>query len=189
MTFTLFPLQLAVLKLVSVLFLILVFAPRVAPSDGAAQSLLNCAIEVSAPESWGEALRNTASAYARSFWTVFRVAFPLMILAAVLGAFAVELIPQGTLVSNVSFLGVVAVAIVSAFLPVPMAFDVAIAYILMAHGVPLAYVATILCTLGIVSVFSLSVVGKTISWRVAAATYGVVVVLGVVAGIVVRTLG
>jgi len=32
-------------------------------------------------------------------------------------------------------------------------------------------------------------VGKTISWRVAAATYGTVVVLGTVAGVLVRTLG
>ena len=70
-------------------------------------------------------------------------------------------------------------------MPVPMAFDVAIAYILMAHGVPLPYVASILCTLGIISVYSLSVVGKTISWRVAAATYGVVVALGIVAGLAV----
>jgi hypothetical protein len=69
---------------------------------------------------------------------------------------------------------------------VPMAFDVAIAYIAMAKGVPLAYVATLLCTLGIVSVFSLSVIGKTISWRVAAAAYATVVILGALAGVMVR---
>ena len=46
-----------------------------------------------------------------------------------------------------------------------MAFDVAVAYIAMTKGVPLPYVVTILCTLGIISVFSLSVVGKSISWK------------------------
>jgi hypothetical protein len=55
--------------------------------------------------------------------------------------------------------GIILVALVGAFLPVPMAFDVAIAYIAMTKGAPLPYVVTILCTLGIVSVFSLSVVG------------------------------
>lgn len=55
-----------------------------------------------------------------------------------------------------------------------MAFDVAIAYIAVTKGVPLHYVVTILCTLGIISVFSLSVVGKTISWKVAAAAYATV---------------
>jgi hypothetical protein len=70
-----------------------------------------------------------------------------------------------------------------------MAFDVAIAYILMARGVPLPYVAAILCTLGIISVYSLSVVGKTISWKIAGATYAVVVLVGIVAGVAARTLG
>lgn len=135
------------------------------------------------------ALIETARSYLRSFWLVFRAAFPLMILAAVLGAFAVELIPQQALIAKVSVLGIVVVSIISVFLPVPMAFDVAIAYILMAHGVPLPYVAVILCTLGIISVYSLSVIGNTISWRTAAATYGAVVAIGIVAGIAVRFLG
>lgn len=86
-----------------------------------------------------------------------------MILAAVLGAFAVELIPQQALTGQVSVIEIVAVALIAAFLPVPMAFDVAIAFILMAHGTPLPYVTAILCTLGIISVYSLAVVGRTIS--------------------------
>jgi len=32
-------------------------------------------------------------------------------------------------------------------------------------------------------------VGKTISWKIAAATYSVVVLLGIVAGVAVRALG
>jgi uncharacterized membrane protein YraQ (UPF0718 family) len=111
-----------------------------------------------------------------------------MILAAVLGAAMVELIPQQALVRPVSVIGIVVVALISAFLPVPMAFDVAIAYIVMAQGVPLPYVAAILCTLGIISVYSLSVMGKTISWRLAAATYSAVVCLGIAAGLVARVL-
>ena len=46
----------------------------------------------------------------------------------------------------------------------------------------------ILCTLGVVSVYSLAVVGKTISWKIAGATYSVVVLLGIVAGLAVHTL-
>ena len=48
---------------------------------------------------------------------------------------------------------------------------------------------TILCTLGIISVFSLSVVGKTISWKIASATYATVAALGTLAGLLTRTLG
>ena len=59
----------------------------------------------------------------------------------------------------------------------------------MTKGVPLPYVVTVLCTLGIISVFSLSVVGKTISWKVAAAAYATVAALGTLAGLLTRTLG
>jgi uncharacterized membrane protein YraQ (UPF0718 family) len=131
---------------------------------------------------------SVARSYAKSFWIVFRLAFPLMILAAVLGAFAVELIPPQALTGQASVLGIVAVALIAAFLPVPMAFDVAIAFILMAHGTPLPYVAAILCTLGIISVYSLSVVGKTISWKIAGAIYAAVVCLGIFAGLIARSM-
>ena len=133
-------------------------------------------------------MMSVARSYAKSFWIVFRLAFPLMILAAVLGAFAVELIPPQALTGQASVLGIVAVALIAAFLPVPMAFDVAIAFILMAHGTPLPYVAAILCTLGIISVYSLSVVGKTISWKIAGAIYAAVVCLGIFAGLIARSM-
>jgi len=48
------------------------------------------------------------------------------------------------------------------------------------------YVVAILCTLGIISVFSLSVLGKTISWRLAGAAYATVSALAVVAGVIAR---
>ena len=189
MTFALFPLPLALLKLATVLFLIFGFVPMISRRESSGEPALNLTIDVPASETWWQALTATARSYVKAFWNVFRVAFPLMILAAALGALAVELIPQSALTTPVSLAGIVVVALVSAFLPVPMAFDVAIAYILMARGVPVPYVAVILCTLGIISVYSLSVVGKTISWRIATATYGVVAFLGIVAGVAARTLG
>jgi len=189
MTFALFPLPVALLKLATVLFLILVFAPAVASRQQAVSSPITCPIEIPVAETWAQALAGTARSYLKSFWYVFRVAFPLMILAAVLGALFIELLPQQALFAQVTIGGIILVALVAAFLPVPMAFDVAIAYIAMAKGVPLPYVVTILCTLGIISVFSLSVVGKTISWKVAGAAYATVAALGTLAGLLARTLG
>jgi len=187
MTFVLFPLPIALLKLASVLFLIFVFVPLVTARQSRNQQIAGV-IDVPVAETWTQSLGHTLFAYAKSFWYVFRVAFPLMILAAGLGALVVELVPQQGLVTQASVAGIVLVAIVSAFLPVPMAFDVAIAYIAMARGVPMPYVAAILCTLGIVSVYSLSVVGKTISWRLAAYAYGSVVALGIVVAMITRGL-
>jgi hypothetical protein len=188
MTFALFPASVAVLKLATVLFLILVFAPAVSSRPEAGVAMVSCPIEIPSTETWAQALSAMARSYAKSFWYVFRVAFPLMILAAALGALVVEVLPQQTLLAPVTIGGIVLVALVGAFLPVPMAFDVAIAYIAMTKGVPLPYVVTILCTLGIVSVFSLSVIGKTVSWKVAGAAYGTVAILGTLAGVLTRML-
>jgi len=188
MTFALFPMSVALLKLATVLFLIFVFAPMAATRASADAATIACPIEIPVSETWSLAFVGIARSYAKSFWYVFRIALPLMLLAAVLGAFVVELLPQQALFAPVTVIGIVAVALVAALLPVPMAFDVAVAYIAMAKGVPLPYVVTILCTLGIISVYSLSIVGKSISWRLAAAAYATVVALGTVAGLIARTL-
>jgi hypothetical protein len=189
MTFALFPLPVALLKLATVLFLILIFAPAVASRQQEPVPSVVCPIEIPVSETWTQALVGTVRSFVKSFWYVFRVAFPLMILAAVLGALFIEILPQQALFAPVTIAGIIAVALVAAFLPVPMAFDVAIAYIAMVKGVPLPYVVTVLCTLGIISVFSLSVVGKTISWKVAGAAYAMVVALGTVAGLLTRYFG
>ncbi len=185
MTFVLFPVSVALLKLFTVLFLIFVFVPFVSRRQGASAPI-ECVIELPVSETWGQALITTIGSYFKNFWYIARVALPLMILAAFLGALVIELLPAKALFVPVSLLGIVAVAIVSSFLPVPMAFDVAIAYILMAKGVPLPYCVTILCTLGIVSVFSLLIVGKTASWKIAGAAYATTVALGTAAGLIAR---
>src|ERR1700722_8621196 len=191
MTFVLFPMHIALLKIGTVLLLIFVFAPAMAgraKANNVAREF-SSGVEFVLEETWAQALMGSLKSYAKSFWYVFRLAFPLMILAAFLGALVIELLPPQAFMANVSILGIILVALVAAFLPVPMAFDVAIAYIVMTKGAPMPYVVTILCTLGIISVFSLAVVGKTISWRVAAAAYASVVALGAAAGILTKVLG
>jgi hypothetical protein len=188
MTFALFPASVALVKLATVLFLILVFAPLVASRQQPQAVDIVCPIDLSDSESWAQAFLGVARAYAKSFWYVFRVAFPLMLLAALLGAVVIELLPAQALSAQVTLGGIILVALVASFLPVPMAFDVAIAYVAMTRGVPLPYVVTILCTLGIVSVYSLSIVGKSISWKVAAFAYATVVMLGTIAGVIARTM-
>jgi uncharacterized membrane protein YraQ (UPF0718 family) len=177
MTFALFP---------TVLLLILVFAPAVT-SRNQPQAAVACPIQIPVCETWPQAFAAVARSFGLSFWYVFRIALPFMLLAAVLGALVVELLPPQALLAPVTVGGIVLVALVSAFLPVPMAFDVAIAYIAMSRGVPLPYVVTILCTLGIISVYALSIVGKSVSWKVAAAAYSVAA-LGTIAGLLTRAL-
>jgi uncharacterized membrane protein YraQ (UPF0718 family) len=187
MTFVLFPTSVALLKLFTVLFLIFVFVPLVSRKPDSSIPI-ECPIELPVSETWGQAFTATLRSYFKNFWYIARVALPLMLLAAFLGAFVIEILPAQALFVPVSIFGILTVAIVSSFLPVPMAFDVAIAYILTAKGVPLPYCVTILCTLGIISVFSLSIVGKTVSWRIAGAAYATTVALGTGAGLITRVL-
>jgi uncharacterized membrane protein YraQ (UPF0718 family) len=188
MTLALFPLPIVALKFATVLLLIFVFAPYIA-SRGAQSAPgvdASCAVSIESTETWAQTLLSTLKCYAKSFWVVFRVGFPLMLLAAVLGALVIELVPLAAINAPVSIVGLVLVALIGAFLPVPMAFDVVIAYVAMTRGVPLPYVAVLLCTLGIYSVYSLTVLGKTISWKTATAAYAAVAFLGVCAGAFVR---
>ena len=186
MAFALFPLPVVGLKLATMVIMIFVFAPLVAArmAGPAIVSAGQCAIEMPASATWGQAFAIAAKSYAKSFWHVARVGLPLMLLAAVLGALAVETIPQSGLHTPATVGGILLVALAGTFLPVPMAFDVVIAYVAMSRGVALPYVVTILCTLGIYSVYSFLVVGKTISWKIAAAAGGAVAALGAIAGIV-----
>ena len=48
--------------------------------------MIACPIELSVSETWTQAFLGFARSYARSFWYVFRVVFPLMLVAALLGA-------------------------------------------------------------------------------------------------------
>jgi uncharacterized membrane protein YraQ (UPF0718 family) len=111
---------------------------------------------------------------------------PWMLLAALLGAIAVELIPAYGTHLSVSVLGVVAVAILGTLLPVPMAFDVGLAWILFRSGVPTPYVAALLCTLGLVSVYSLFALGQQLGRAVPVRLAAVTAAIGVTAGLLIR---
>jgi hypothetical protein len=55
-------------------------------------------------------------------------------------------------------------------------------------GVPLPYVAAMLCTLGAYSVYSFLVTGRSISWKTAASVYAGVCATGIIAAIVTATV-
>ncbi len=125
----------------------------------------------------------TIRQYGKNLLRLAATTIPFMILAALLGAIVAELIPSQAIPMHVSLVGMVLVALAGAFLPVPMAFDVAAAFILMSRGVPMPYVVTLLCTLGAFSVYPMLIVGRTMSWKTAARVFGAVMALGILAGL------
>ena len=179
MAFVLFPLPLALSRIV-VPLLLLALLPWLVPETTTPFAPL--VLRVAQPS----VMRRLTAFFAVYFKNLLRLTLmtlPWMLLAALLGALAAELIPAyGTRVP-VSILGIIAVALLGTLLPVPMALDVALAYVLYRSGVPVPYVAALLCTLGPVSVYSLSALsrqlGRTVSLRLAAVT----AVLGALAGL------
>ena len=178
MMFALFPFPVALLRLATPVVLIALvpwLTRRVQPID------VSCDVPQSA--GW---LRPTADAFKQYFVNLGKLALttvPLMILAGVLGALLVELAPARDIPTSVSVVGIVLLALIGAFLPVPIAFDVAASFLLLSRGVPLPYVVTLLCTLGACSVYSVLILGRTISWKTALSVYGAVALVGAVAGL------
>lgn len=176
MVFVLFPPGIALLRL-SVPLVLLALVPWLA---GQTKPV---AVKCELPSAgWLVPATGTLKQYSRNLARLAATTIPFMVLAALLGALLAELVPSQAIPTHVTLLGIVLVALAGAFLPVPMAFDVAAAFILMTRGVPMPYVVTLLCTLGAFSIYPMLIVGRTMSWRTAARVFAAVTVLGVLAG-------
>jgi uncharacterized membrane protein YraQ (UPF0718 family) len=184
--FSLFPMQLALLKIGLTLALLFLLLPRLAAATRKAPIVARES-SLGIEESWTSAAMFTATSFLKSLWYLLRTSLPLMLLAALLGALCIQLLPHSWIPTHVTFLGILFVSVIGTFLPVPMAFDVFASYIALRSGVPVPYVAAMLCTLGAYSVYSFLVTGRSISWKTAASIYAAVCVTGILAAIATAT--
>jgi uncharacterized membrane protein YraQ (UPF0718 family) len=179
MAFSLFPLPIALTRL-AVPLVLLALVPLIAPTR-------NAGLDIQLPAAGGRGVAQdagmTVARFLKNLARIASITVPLMLLAAFLGAVTAEALPAHDIPATASLVGIVLIALVGTFLPVPMAFDVALAFVLMTRGVPLPYVVTLLCTLGAFSIFPFLIVGRSLSWRTATAMFAVVMSVGIVAGI------
>lgn len=208
MLFSLFPLHLALLKIGATLAFILVVIPLLSRflfqhERDARASLAESSVEpdasatasaqpqpIEAMHSWSTALAWTLAQFARRLWTIGRVTVPLMLLAGLLGATLLTLLPWESLVWHLQSLSwwqkglsLGGLALIGLFVPVPMAFDVFLSYSLLSAGLPARDVMVLLFTLGIFSVYSFSIVGRFISWRVAVVLSATLAAFGAGSGV------
>lgn len=198
MTFSLFPVQLGLIKLGLSLAFLLITLPWLAhrfpdapqPSrQGLAGDMddLSCVMPTPVPrtnESWREVFESTGSALFANAWYLVRLTVPLMIAAGFLGAAITSAIPVGDLPAvDVSIVGMLLFVTVGLLLPMPIVFDVMLSQALYAAGLPLPYVACLLFTLGVHSVFSFAVVAKMHSLHLASTVFLVLMVLGLMSGV------
>ncbi len=192
MAFALLPLPIAIIRLAAPLlllalipFLVRRLVPAASLSGDAHQANSVCAIAaVGIPAR--SFLKEGLGVFRDYFLNLGKLALrtvPWMILAGLLGAVAAELLPATAIPAHVTVLGVLTLALIGTFLPVPIAFDVALAFLLLTRGVPAPYAATLACTLGAFSIYPLFIVGRSLSWRVACSVFEAVVIVGMLAGL------
>ena len=126
-------------------------------------------------DSWGKAGAWLAKTFGRNLLFIIAITVPLMILAGVLGSILVTMFdwndfrraigaPRSEVMILLAMIGIAALGIV---LPVPIAFDVILAVILINAGWPVKYVMTLMVALGCFSIYSYMIVGRAVSWKIA----------------------
>lgn len=168
--FVLFPWRLAAMRVIAPLLILLVLPLLVREKTTIP--------EIISLDKWekpvGNRLKEIALAFLRNLFRLTILTLPWMVLAALIGGFTTEMIPVYGTRLPVSILGVCFVAALGTLLPVPMAFDVVLAWVLYHAGIPACYVVALLCTLGPVSAYSLFALGQqlgsTVPLRLAIAT-------------------
>lgn len=178
MAIALLPWHIAAARILAPLGLLLLLPVLVKEREPAVKTITLAAT----PEPWPGRIGALAYSYGQNLVRLTLLTLPWMLLAAVLGALAVQLIPSYATAIPATALGVIAVAVMGTLLPVPMAFDVALAWVLYRAGVPLPYVAALACTLGVVSVYSLFAVGQQLGRAVPLRLAGAAAGLGCLAG-------
>ncbi|OAN73549.1 hypothetical protein A8B78_18310 [Jannaschia sp. EhC01] len=196
MTLALFPLHVAAIKIALVFVLLLVVIPvlvRLFPGELHAPEPISVTvapeIEWPAPSTWAGTLVWLFGALWRSAVYVLIRMVPLMLLAGLLGAIAINLLPWEQLNDLLPthhrpmiLAAMVCIALFGLFLPVPIAFDVIIVAILIVAGLPMKYAATLLFVLGAFSVFSFFVLWSSGARKLSVALALSISGLGVVAG-------
>ena len=186
MLFSIFPFYMAMLKLGATFVLVLLIVPFLSRKDlnRAKQAVAAAAEEICEvkldTDSWNGAFKSAARDYWKNFSYIFIRTFPLMLLAGLLGALAAHLWSLEKLIGMEPNLRTLAVmSFMGTFMPLPIAFDLMLAQVLMMSRLADGLVMTLLFTLGTFSIYSALIVYRTFSLKVALQLYGIVVLLGI----------
>ena len=209
MLFSLMPVYMAITKVSMTLLFLLVFVPLLSryifkdqlvarnitlPGSGSYAPDTGIGREITFDEpSWTGAIRWVLQRYITNLFYIIRLTVPLMLLAGFMGAVVITLFPwqemAGLFEGNQWYMavsGALVIAAIGLFLPVPIAFDVAIVTALLAAGIPPGYAMILLFTLGVFSIYSFFIVWGAISGKVAFVLSGVLLLLGILSGVVVE---
>jgi uncharacterized membrane protein YraQ (UPF0718 family) len=197
MTFMALPLAMTVTKYAILLLVILVVVPSLIrwlerdkplPVFAVGDEGASCAIKLPPPEDCQERFTTVFGELARDFskhvWMLLKPTVTLMLLASVLSAALLVLIPWESLLSEVTPLRLGLVSLIAVFMPVPIALDVMFAAQLQQQGVPAGYVMLFAMTLGTYSIIPSIYLWREVSRPLAVLLFVFFLLLGWVLGLV-----
>ena len=204
MTFSLLPFHLAVIKLVGVFVFVLLIIPFLVnrfttqsidshiKADNLQKEIPNHPLSNNSIEecelpsnNWIQAINLVSTNFLNNLWAIVKATLPLMILAGLLGAMVIEGISFASIAeSQNSLLALIAVSIIGAFLPVPIAFDIIIVTTLLAAGFPVGLSMALLFSLGIFSIYPAMVIARNVSAKLSLAMLAGVVGVSCISGLI-----
>ncbi len=200
MSFTLLPWEMALSKLIAT-FIILLSIPfiikfllnknnlkpiPITPQNYFTQNINSCPIErqLDINESFIDAVIATIQDFIKNLYFIVKFALPLMLLAGFLGALVLEIVPFNLFENtHASILLIIACALISTILPVPIAFDVIIVMALLSSGIDKGIATVLLLSLGIYSIYPAFVIARYISLRLSLSIALIVIILSSIFGI------
>ncbi len=135
-------------------------------------------------EGWATTFGSLAGDFGRNIWMLLKPTLTLMLLASVVSATVLTLVPWNALLSEVTPWNLAVVGIVAVFMPVPMALDVMFAGQLQQQGVPAGYVMLFAMTLGTYSIIPSIYLWREVSRQLAVLLFVFFWCLGWIVGLV-----
>jgi uncharacterized membrane protein YraQ (UPF0718 family) len=196
MTFTALPLEMTFTKYAILLLVILVVVPFVISLLERTQPLkpltvgdegMVCPIllpSIPCTESFLKVMKEMAVDYGKHTWMLVKPTVTIMLLASLVSAALLTLIPWQDLLSEQTPLRIGLVSLISVFMPVPIALDVLFAAQLQQQGVADSYVMLFAMTLGTYSIIPTVYLWREVSKRLAALLFFFFVAVGWITALV-----
>ena len=195
MTFTALPLAMSVTKYGILLLVILVVVPGVISLLERAKPFKvvtvgddgeSCAISLSGTECsqpFLSVFNELVVEFAKHIWMLAKPTITIMLLASLVSATMLTVIPWQELLSEPTPLKIGLVSLISVFMPVPIALDVMFAAQLQQQGVASGYVMLFAMTLGTYSIIPSIYLWREVSKRLAVVLFVFFVAVGWISGL------
>lgn len=157
------------------------FKPFTVGDEGASCAVTLPGAECAEP--FGTVFKELAKDFGRHVWMLLKPTLTIMLLASLLAATMLTLLPWQELLSEPTPLKLALVSVISVFMPVPIALDVMFAAQLRQQGVASGYVMLFAMTLGTYSIVPSIYLWRDVSKRLAVILLVSFVALGWVLGL------